>query len=193
MKRLVFATHNPNKKREVAQMLEGHYDVTDLNDLGLAEEIPEHGTTLEENAEIKARFVYEKFGVNCFADDTGLEVEALQGAPGVHTARYAGETKDANANMNKLLLELKGHEKRAAQFRTAICLILEGETYHFEGIVRGSIRRSRSGEEGFGYDPVFEPDGYDITFAEMHSEEKNRISHRGRAVAALIGYLTGEN
>lgn len=193
MKRLVFATHNANKKREVARMLEGIYEVIDLNDLGLEEEIPEDGQTLEANAEIKARFIYEKFGVNCFADDTGLEVDALNGAPGVHTARYAGEAKDADANMNKLINALEGNQNRSAQFKTAICLVLEGTVHQFKGIAKGSIRHLRSGKEGFGYDPIFEPEGYDITFAEMEADEKNRISHRGKAIASLIRFLTSKD
>lgn len=193
MKSIVFATHNPNKKKEVAQMLEGIYEVKDLNDLGLTDEIPEDADTLEGNAAIKARYLYDRFNVNCFADDTGLEVSALGGAPGVHTARFAGESKDADANMNKLLKALEAEENRLAQFRTAICLILDGKEYHFEGIAEGNITRQRSGAEGFGYDPVFQPKGYDITFAEMAAEEKNRISHRGRAIAALMEFLHAQS
>ena len=153
------------------------------------EEIEETAETLDGNALIKAEYIKEKYGFDCFADDTGLEVYALDNAPGVYSARYAGEDKDAKANMNKLLTELNGKDNRDARFRTVIALIIGNEKYLFEGIVEGQITESESGSEGFGYDPVFMPKGYDITFAEMDSSEKNAISHRGRAMASMIEFL----
>lgn len=186
---LVFATHNANKAAEIESMLAGKYKVLTLSEIGCKEEIPEDAPTLEGNAALKARYVSERYNVNVFADDTGLEVEALSGAPGVHTARYAGEDKDPAANMNKLLEELGSNPNRKAQFRTDICLIVDGVEHHFEGIAAGEITTAKRGDEGFGYDPVFQPEGYSITFAEMSKEEKNRISHRGKAVEQLIRFL----
>lgn len=192
---LTFATNNRHKRDEVAAMLKGRYKVHTLAELGIYEDIPETASTLEGNARQKARYVFERKGCNVFADDTGLEVEALDGAPGVHTARYAGESKDPEANMNKLLEALEGQANRRARFRTAICLILDGKEYFFEGIAEGKICETRSGAQGFGYDPIFEPDEDQApgsprrTFAEMSQEEKNRYSHRGKAIQSLIAFL----
>jgi XTP/dITP diphosphohydrolase len=160
-----------------------------LNELGFFEDIPENSPTLQGNASQKSHFLYDKFGCNCFADDTGLEVEALDGAPGIYSARYAGEAKDPEANMQKLLKELEGKESRKARFRTVISLIWEGQEYFFEGIVEGVILSEKRGEEGFGYDPIFQPDGYDRSFAQLTMQEKNEISHRGRAVQKLLQFL----
>lgn len=187
---LVFATNNAHKLEEVRAILGNQFDILSLNDIHCHADIPETADTLEGNARLKARYIYEHYGMDCFADDTGLEVEALGGAPGVYSARYAGgEGHDSEANMRKLLAELEGKDNRRAQFRTAICLIEGGEEHLFEGIVRGSIIEARRGTSGFGYDPVFIPEGYSQTFAEMGNEEKNRISHRARAVQQLAGYL----
>ncbi len=186
--KICFATHNENKLREVKALLDP-IEVVGLNDLGQTEEIPEDGVTLDENAAIKARFVAEKYQINCFADDTGLEVEALDGAPGVYSARYAGPQKDNQANIDLLLTNLKGVNNRKARFRTVIHLILDGETIALDGIVNGEITHERSGTDGFGYDPVFRPEGYDITFAEMSMDAKNKISHRGRAIRKLVQHL----
>lgn len=186
---LVFATHNANKAREVQQMLGTAYRIQTLTDIGCHEDIPETADTLEGNARIKAMHVVEHYGLDCFADDTGLEVRALEGAPGVRTARYAGEHADADANMAKLLDEMRGASDRRAQFRTAICLVRAGAEVRLEGICKGSIATQRSGAEGFGYDPVFIPEGEERTFAEMPSEAKNAISHRGRAVRLMVETL----
>jgi len=187
--RLVFATRNPGKVLEIAQMLSDHYDIVGLDDIGCKEDIPETAPTIPGNAIQKAEYVLEHYGVHCFADDTGLEVSHLGGAPGVHTARYAGEAKDADANMAKLLEALSGAENRSARFRTVIALTTDGGTLTFEGICNGTIATERSGAEGFGYDPVFIPEGGDITFADMDAVAKNAISHRGRAVRAMVGEL----
>ncbi|MBI1266813.1 MAG: non-canonical purine NTP diphosphatase [Cryomorphaceae bacterium] len=187
--KIVFATHNKHKAEELQAMLEGKYQVLTLDDIGCHEEIPEDADTLEGNAIIKAKFVADNYGVDCFADDTGLEVSALNGAPGVHTARYAGEAKDPDANMNKLLDALAFEKNRTAQFRTVICLIKNHQQHLFEGIAKGAITTVKSGSKGFGYDPIFVPAGYEVTFAEMTQDEKNRLSHRGRAVEKLISYL----
>lgn len=189
MKEIVFATNNEHKLSEVASMLGDAYKVLGLKDIGCDEDIPETADTLQGNALIKAKYVYEKYGKNCFSDDTGLEVEALNNAPGVYSARYAGVDKDAEANMNKLLSELGGQANRKAQFRTAVALIIDGEELLFEGKVEGQIIEEKRGGKGFGYDPIFIPDGYEKTFAELSSEVKNSISHRGRAVQKLIKYL----
>lgn len=186
--KICFATHNENKIREVRELLDP-IEIIGLTELSQDEEIPETGQTLDENSLIKAEFLFSKFKVNCFADDTGLEVEALDGAPGVYSARYAGDQKDNQANINLLLQNLTGIKNRNARFRTVISLILNGQTVTFEGIVNGQITKELSGSEGFGYDPVFIPEGYDITFAEMSLDEKNKISHRGRAVRKLVDYL----
>ncbi len=189
MKTLVFATNNLHKLEEVRDILGGSFRIASLKEIGCIDDIPETADTLEGNALQKARYVKDKFGYDCFADDTGLEVEALGGAPGVFSARYAGLGHDSEANMRKLLKELEGKTNRQAQFRTVVALLLEGREYTFEGIVRGTILTERRGTAGFGYDPVFVPEGYAETFAEMGSEEKNRISHRARAVQKLADFL----
>ena len=170
-------------------ILGGSFRIASLKEIGCTDDIPETADTLEGNALQKARYVKDKFGYDCFADDTGLEVEALGGAPGVFSARYAGPGHDSEANMRKLLKELEGKMNRQAQFRTVVALLLEGREYTFEGIVCGTILTERRGTAGFGYDPVFVPEGYAETFAEMGSEEKNRISHRARAVQKLADFL----
>lgn len=190
MRKLVFATNNAHKLDEVRQILQGKCEVLSLQDIGCDVDIPETATTLEGNARIKARYVYEHYGYDCFADDTGLEVEALKGAPGVYSARYAGgEGHNSEANMQKLLTEMVNIKNRSAQFRTVICLIEQGEEHLFEGVVKGHILEARRGDQGFGYDPIFSPENSGRSFAEMSGAEKNRISHRGRAVEALCAYL----
>lgn len=188
--KIVFATNNKNKLYEIREILGDNFEIVSLNDIGCHEDIPETGNTLEENALQKARYVYEKYHIDCFADDTGLEVETLDGAPGVHSARYAeGTDHDSEANMQKLLCELSNNENRKAQFRTVIALILHGELHEFEGVVKGHIGTEKHGTEGFGYDPLFIPEGYDKSFAELGDDVKNRISHRARAVRKLADYL----
>ena len=189
MKELVFATNNQHKLRELQQILGQEFKLLSLNDIGCLEDIPEDSPTIEENSMDKAVYVFKKYGKNCFADDTGLEVEALDGRPGVVSARYAGDEKDMNKNIAKVLEELKGKENRKARFKTVISLILKEKTYQFEGIINGKIIEDKKGDGGFGYDPVFIPDGYDITFAEMAPDEKNKISHRGLAVQKLVDFL----
>lgn len=189
MMKLVFATHNDHKLNEVRAILGTLVDVVSLKDLQDFEEIEENGTTLEENASIKARTVYARHGLACFADDTGLEVEALDGAPGVYSARYAGPGHDAKANMAKLLEEMKDKSDRCARFRTVVSLIIDGKEHLFDGSVAGEIMYEPSGVEGFGYDPVFRPEGCSESFAEMSAEKKNSMSHRGRAIQALAAYL----
>ena len=189
MKALVFATHNSHKASEINNLLGGLYEIRELDAIGITEDIPENGDTLEANARQKARYVYDRTGLDVFADDTGLEVEALGGRPGVYTARYAGEECDSVKNMKKLLAELEGQSNRRARFRTVICLIIGGVEHLFEGVVNGTITTSFSGTEGFGYDPIFMPDGENRTFAEMPLTEKNKISHRGRAVSELVKFL----
>ena len=192
-KKIVFATNNKNKLAEIREMLAGTgFEVLSLADIGCHDDIPETAATLEGNALQKANYVYNKYATPCFADDTGLEVDALGGAPGVYSARYAsGEGHDSEANMAKLLAELGGNSDRRARFRTVIALIEGGqeEPKLFEGIVTGEITADRRGGEGFGYDPIFRPDGHAETFAEMGHEMKNKISHRARAVAKLVEYL----
>ena len=187
--RLVFATNNRHKLEEVRDILGSGVEVLSLSDIGCNDDIPETADTLQGNALIKARHIYNKYKVNCFADDTGLEVEALDGAPGVLSARYAGDGHDSEANMQKLLHNLTGKSNRNAQFRTVIALIIEGEEFLFDGIVRGRISEERMGSAGFGYDPIFVPDGYEESFAQMAAEQKNAISHRSRAASALNDYL----
>lgn len=187
--KIVFATNNAHKLAEVRAVLGDKYDIVTLSDVGIIEDIPEDGATLDENASIKARYVYERTGLDCFADDTGLEVEALGGAPGVHSARYATDGHDFAANNRKLLAELADKACRKARFRTVISLIRGGNEQQVEGIVEGRIATQEAGCGGFGYDPLFIPDGFDVTFAEMSPEEKNAISHRGRAVAELVKIL----
>ena len=201
MKRIVFATNNQHKLQEIRDILGSGYEVVSLKEIGCDVDIPETGNTLEENALQKAQYVYDHYHVSCFADDTGLEVEALDGAPGVHSARYAeGTDHDSEANMAKLLRELDGKENRQARFRTVICYIEKQDVcpcgytsikkiHQFEGIVNGHIATEKHGTEGFGYDPIFVPEGYDQSFAELGEEIKNGISHRARAVAKLAEYL----
>ena len=187
--KIVFATNNAHKLDEVRQVVGEKFEIVSLRECGIVEDIPENEPTLEGNALAKARYIYERTGFNCFADDTGLEVDALGGEAGVRSARYATEGHDDEANKRLLLERLQGEENRAAQFRTAVALILGGKEYLFEGIVRGDIATEQHGEGGFGYDPLFFPEGGDLTFAQMSSEEKNAISHRGRAVRKLAEFL----
>ncbi len=186
---IVFATHNRHKSEEACQILGPRWTLRNLHDLGQTEEIPETADTLQGNALQKAQFVYDKYHLSCFADDTGLEVESLNGAPGVYSARYAGEHCSFADNVNKLLHEMQGKTNRRACFKTVVALILDGEAHFFEGRVDGTIIESPRGGEGFGYDPVFVPDGFSETFAEMSAEQKNKISHRGHAMAKLIEFL----
>ena len=188
-KKLVFATNNLHKLTEIKAILGEQIEILSLNDINCHVDIPETADTLEGNAKMKAEYIYQHYHLDCFADDTGLEVKALNGAPGVFSARYAGEGHDSLANMKKLLEHLKGKTNREAQFRTAICLIENGEEHLFEGLVKGKIIEEKRGEAGFGYDPVFVPDGYDKTFAELGEDIKNQISHRARAVKKLCDYL----
>lgn len=192
MDKIVFATNNEHKLREIRAILRDEIEVFSLADIDCHADIAETADTLEGNALIKARFVYDNYGMNCFADDTGLEVDALNGAPGVHTARYAGENHDTEANMRKLLHEMNGKDNHKARFRTAIALILGGEEHLFSGEVQGEISTEPRGEQGFGYDPVFIPDGTAKTFAELGEEAKNRISHRARAVKKLADFLNSQ-
>jgi XTP/dITP diphosphohydrolase len=189
MKKLVFATNNQHKLTELQSILGGRYQLLSLADIGFFDDIPETRDTLEGNASQKANFVYDCFGMNCFADDTGLEVEALDNAPGVYSARYAGPQRSSDDNVKKLLHDLQKINNRAARFRTVISLIIDGKEKLFEGIVEGKIIDTPKGTQGFGYDPIFVPDGHNLTFAEMDMEEKNKISHRGRAVEKLVIFL----
>jgi len=186
--KIVFATHNKHKTKEVAALLP-NIDLLSLEDIACFEEIAETALTLEGNAKIKANYVTDKFNLNCFADDTGLEVDALNGAPGVYSARFDGEPADSEKNMTKLLELMKGKSNRAARFRTAIILNLEGTQHLFEGICEGIILEEKSGSKGFGYDPIFRPNTHALSFAQMSLEEKGKISHRGLAVAKLIAFL----
>ncbi|MBL7884839.1 MAG: non-canonical purine NTP diphosphatase, partial [Bacteroidia bacterium] len=183
------ATGNQNKAKEIQKLMPSSIQILSLNDISCLEEIPETQATIEGNASQKAFYVFEKYGYNCFADDTGLEVEALNGRPGVLSARYAGEGKDANANMDKILSELNDIENRSARFKTVISLVIEGKQRLFEGVVNGRIAYNKKGEKGFGYDPIFIPEGFDKTYAEMSLDEKNKISHRALAVKKLISFL----
>lgn len=187
--KIIFATNNAHKLSEVQAVLGEGFELVTPRMCGVEEDIPETAETLEGNASQKAHYLYKKTGLDCFADDTGLEVEALDGAPGVHSARYATDGHDFAANNRLLLKNLEGKENRRARFRTVISLIEQGEEHLFEGIVEGHIIDHESGEEGFGYDPLFVPEGFDRTFAEMSAEEKNAVSHRGRAVRKLVAYL----
>lgn len=189
MNELVFATNNPHKVEEIRCKLGDLFQIKTLNELGCHDDIPETSDTLQGNASQKSHYLYEKFGCNCFADDTGLEVEALNNEPGVYSARYAGTDKDSEANMQKLLQNLEGISNRRARFRTVISLILDGKEYFFEGIVYGTILTEKHGAEGFGYDPIFQPEGYSQSFAELTMAQKNAISHRGRAVEKLLEFL----
>lgn len=190
---LLFASQNQNKTTEIRKILPAGITLESLVDYNFRDDIPETGLTLTENALIKARFVWQRFGQPCFADDSGLEVEALHGAPGVFSARYAGEEKSADKNMQKLLLEIENIPNRKACFKTVIALIVDGKEFIFEGRVDGEITFTRRGDSGFGYDPIFIPDGYDRTFAEMSLDEKNKISHRGRALEKLVSWLRKAN
>lgn len=188
--KLVFATHNENKFKEIQSLLPGHIELLSLDDIGCEEDIEETGDTIDENAIIKAEYVSNHYGYDCFADDTGLEVDSLAGAPGVYSARYAGETKDDKANVRKLLSQLENMEDRTARFKTVIALNLKRNENLFTGVCEGSILKERRGENGFGYDPVFLPKGYEKSFAEMDLDEKSKISHRARAFRELIEYLS---
>jgi XTP/dITP diphosphohydrolase len=189
MKDLIFATANPNKIKEIRAILDGQFNILGLDSIGCTEDIPETQATIEGNALQKAQYVVDNYGVDCFAEDTGLEIDALDGEPGVYSARYAGPEKNPEANIQLALSKLEGEKDRSAQFKTVIALIQDGHTITFEGIVRGRIIKEKRGTGGFGYDPVFVPDGYEQTFAEMDPSIKNQISHRARAVEKLRVYL----
>lgn len=187
--KIVFATNNKHKLNEIRKITEGKIEILSLSDIHCHEEIPETGTTLEENALMKAQFIKDKFGFDCFADDTGLEVDALDGAPGIYSSRYAGEACNPQDNMEKMLRVLKGKKNRKARFRTVIALLLKGKQHFFEGVINGEIIEEKRGTAGFGYDPIFLPDGYDKTFAELGDDEKNKISHRAIATHKLVDFL----
>ena len=187
--KLVFATNNKHKLEEIRQILNGRHEIVSLSAIGCHDDIPEDHETLEENALQKARYIKEHFGYDCFADDTGLEVEALGKQPGVYSARYAGPAKDSVENMKKVLQEMTGISNRKACFRTVIALILNGQEYIFEGRIDGNILTKKHGEAGFGYDPIFQPEGYSVSFAEMPMDEKNKISNRGKATQKLAEFL----
>lgn len=188
--KICFATNNSKKIEEVKAALGSEYEVVSLSEIGCFEELPETGDTLDHNAFQKARFVKDHYGVDCFADDTGLEVDSLNGAPGVYSGRYAGEPRSDERNISLLLEKMKGKNSRTARFRTVIALILDGKEYSFEGTAEGTILDKKVGSGGFGYDPVFKPLGFDRTFAQLNLTEKNEISHRGKAVKALISFLS---
>lgn len=192
MKKIVFATNNAHKLQEVSEILEDKIQIMNLKDIHCDEEIPETSDTIEGNAYQKANYIYEHYHVDCFADDTGLEVEALNGAPGVYSARYAGPQHNSKDNIRKLLTDMQYIENRNAQFRTAIVLILDGKIHLFEGTIKGTIIRSERGSGGFGYDSVFVPDGFEKTFAELGEEIKNKISHRAIATKKLVKFLLHE-
>ena len=189
MEKLIFATNNEHKLTEVKHMLKNSFQVLGLKEAGINEDIPENEPTLEGNAKTKAQFVHKRLKTNVFADDTGLEIKALNGEPGVFSARYAGTDKNSTQNMQKVLQAMDGEKQREAQFRTSICLILNNKEFMFEGIVKGQILKDKKGDTGFGYDPIFEPDGYTKSFAQMGMDEKNKISHRGQAVQKLVKFL----
>lgn len=191
MNKLVFATNNEHKLRELKEILPSEFELLSLNDIGCTDDIPETGPTLETNAAQKSYYIWNRYGINCFADDTGLEVEALDNEPGVYSARYAGEGRNARENMLKVLRELNSETNRKARFRCVISLVIDGTEKQFEGIVEGKILLQQQGDAGFGYDPIFMPEGYNRSFAEMEAGDKNRISHRGRAVEKLVDYLKG--
>ncbi len=190
--KIVFATNNAHKITELSSQLGAEFQLVSLNEIGCFEELPETQNTLEGNALQKARFIYEKYGLDCFADDTGLLIDALNGEPGVYSARYAGEQRDSNENMDLVLYKLHYETNRNAHFKTIIALIWRGQEHLFEGEVYGEITMEKSGDKGFGYDPIFKPNGSDRTFASFTLEEKNQISHRGKAVAKLIEFLRKE-
>lgn len=189
--KIVFATNNKNKIKEIQSMLPSSIEIISLESIGCHEDIPETAGTIEGNAILKANYVTQKYGYDCFADDTGLEVDALHGEPGVFSARYAGEQKSADDNMDKLLLNLKNIATRNAQFKTVIALNLKGQQHLFTGVARGEITSEKTGSQGFGYDPIFMPEGFRETFAELSLETKNMVSHRGKATRALIAFLNG--
>ncbi|KAB2859428.1 MAG: non-canonical purine NTP diphosphatase [Flavobacteriales bacterium] len=189
MMKLVFATNNKNKIKEIKHLLNNSLEILSLEDIQCFEDIPETSDTIEGNAIQKAQYVYENYGYNCFADDTGLEIEALNGEPGIYSARYAGEEKNPDMNMNKVLDKLKNISNRNARFKTVIALIVDGKTTCFEGIVEGEITHAKSGSEGFGYDPIFMPKGYNKTYSEMSLDIKNTMSHRAIATKKLIAFL----
>ncbi|CCG52731.1 Nucleoside-triphosphatase [Flavobacterium indicum GPTSA100-9 = DSM 17447] len=187
--KLVFASNNKNKIAEIQQLIGDKFEIVSLEDIGCTEDIPETAETIEGNAILKAQYVYDKYGLSCFADDTGLEIDALQGEPGVYSARYAGEQKNADDNMALVLQKLENKTNRSAQFKTVIALNFGSEHFLFEGIVKGTITPVKRGNEGFGYDPIFQPEGFDVTFAEMSMQQKATISHRGKAVEKLVNFL----
>jgi XTP/dITP diphosphohydrolase len=189
MMELIFATNNRNKSLEIGKLAGDDWDIKSLSDIGFHYEIPETGNTLKDNALQKAKYIFKLMGRNCFADDTGLEINALNGAPGVFSARYAGQEKDSTKNMRKVLEEMQGKNDRTAKFRTVIALIIDGKELFFEGIVKGTILHAPAGEGGFGYDPIFKPDKANVSFAQMSLSQKNIISHRGIAVRKLADYL----
>lgn len=191
--KLVFATNNEHKLKEISQLLDGKHEIVSLSEIDCHDDIPEDHDTLEGNALQKARYIKEHFGYDCFADDTGLEIEALDNRPGVYSARYAGPAKDSRENMIKVLREMEGVTNRNACFRTVIALILDGQEHLFEGRVDGKILTEQHGEAGFGYDPIFQPEGFRVSFAEMPMDEKNKISHRGRATQKLYEFLRMKN
>lgn len=191
--KIVFATNNKHKLEEISRLLEDKHEIVSLSSIGCYDDIPEDQDTLEGNALQKARYIKEHYGLDCFADDTGLEIEALNYRPGVYSARYAGPAKDSLANMNKVLSEMQHHPNRKARFRTVIALILEGKEYLFEGRVDGNILTEKHGDAGFGYDPIFQPEGFEVSFAEMPMDEKNKISHRGKATQKLAEFLRMKN
>ena len=192
MQQLVFATNNAHKLEEVAAKIDGSIKLVSLNDINCHDDIAETGTTFQANASIKSHYIYSKYHLNCFGDDSGLEINALNGEPGVYSARYAGEHGNHAANMDKVLAGLKSADNRKASFRTVISLIWNGEEHFFEGAVEGTICQQKSGTAGFGYDPIFQPDGYDITFGQMSLAEKNSISHRAIAVEKLLRFLNNK-
>ncbi|MDG1475819.1 MAG: non-canonical purine NTP diphosphatase [Vicingaceae bacterium] len=186
---LVFATNNKNKIKEINNLIGNSIELLSLEDINCLEDIPETSDTIAGNALQKAQYVFDKYGYNCFADDTGLEIESLNNEPGIYSARYAGPQRNSNDNMDKVLAGLKNKENRNAHFKTVIALIIDGKETLFEGIAKGEITESKSGSEGFGYDPIFKPQGYEITFSEMNLDEKNKISHRAKAMKQLVNYL----
>ncbi len=190
-KNLIFATSNKNKIAEINKLLPKNLSlsISTMGEMGIEEDIPETGNTLEENAIQKAMYIYDKYGYNCFAEDTGLVVNSLDGKPGIYSARYAGKERSSEKNMEKVLNKLKGIQDRSAYFKTVIALIIEGELKTFEGVINGEITLSKTGDSGFGYDPIFKPEGYDKTFAEIGLSEKNKISHRAKALKKLVNYL----
>jgi XTP/dITP diphosphohydrolase len=192
-RKLVFATNNQNKFNEIRNILMGRVDLVSLKDLNFYENIPEDHNSLEDNAMQKAFYIYNRYHIDCFSDDTGLEIEALNGRPGVHSARYAGDQCNFDDNIEKVLAKMKGVRNRNARFRTVISLVEKGSVINFEGCIYGKITSGRRGREGFGYDPIFQPSGHTLTFAEMEMEGKNKISHRAIAIEKLVSYLIGGN